>query len=112
LTIGILCLACLIIFTPQQLPNSFPAANCTAPPFTFFNKPGSFTIVITQCLFSTDPYEQVRDWYHSNPTSIMSFIRDFPAWGIGPIHISVSATLDLPPRPQTEQIFYQVKINF
>jgi hypothetical protein len=70
--------------------------------FTWVPKPHSVTLVITQCRLSFDPYEQVRDWYHTQPVGLMNYLPGFPSWRIGPLRFSVYAALELPPLSSLE----------
>jgi hypothetical protein len=96
------CASCIFAFAPSQYPRSRPAPECISPMFTRVPKPHSVTLVITQCRLSSDPYEQVRDWYHTQPVGLMSRLPGFPSWNIGPLGFSIYTTLDLPPLSSLE----------
>jgi hypothetical protein len=101
--VGLVCLSCLIVFAPRQYPAATPADKCVAPPFTLFQKPRSITFIHTQCIVSSDPYEQVRNWYHTEPLGLMSRLPGFPMWRMGPFGFSIYSTLDLPTPFQFEE---------
>ena len=103
LLVTVLCGAsCVLTLAPRQYPGTTAAPECPAPLLTVLHKPDSVILVVTQCLLSSDPYEQVRDWYHTQAIGPTGQVPGFPAWTWGPIRFSVYATLELPPLAQLE----------
>ena len=94
---GLIGLSCLIVFTPSYYPGAKSTTACVAPALTHLRKSHSFTIIRTECRVSSEPYDQVREWYHTEPIGVMSLLPGFPNWQVGSIRFSIYETLDIPP---------------
>lgn len=82
---------------PRHFPGSVACRDSAQPRAVFLPQPGSFSLIVNDCLLSSGRAQEIRAWYNTTPFAPVAGLSEFPRWSVGRLSFTISRSLNLEP---------------